>query len=758
MRKLLALVQRLFIAGGGRPAAIALLAWLVVVNIASERDDRLDNRLANTPTLMDRAIDVVALPFRTGRQALFDAYQKAAPRQVASNPVTIVAIDEQSLTEIGQWPWPRNRLADLIRRIGEHQPAAIGLDIYMPEEDQTSPSKVADNLPPGNQALAAQLRRLPSHEDELANALRATPSVLGAAGFDLQTLSTTSGLRSRPISIDGPDPLPLVRHYPWVLASLPQLQAASHGQALLSVDLRDSVVRRMPLIMAVNGQLVPGLAMEMLRVGTGSSVIELSVGAEAIKSVGVAGLNAATQPSGDVWLHFAHAHAGAARYVSASAVFAGKADPELLANKLVLIGLTGFGLADQRTTALGELVPGIEIQAQMIESLFDGRGLLRPYWMKWLETALLLVMGGFLIYAVPRGESRLAKFFQAIPRAPMWLTLALNALVFGAGYLLFVRTGLLLDASASLIILSSLLASLFSSAMIALSQENATLAAERQQLRESAAHVAGELSAARRIQMGSLPDASRSFGTEKRFDLAAFLEPARDVGGDLYDFFMIDERRLCLVIGDVSGKGVPASLFMAVTKTLAKALASHVNAGPGRVAELANAALIAENTEMLFVTLIIGILDVESGELALVNAGHDAPWRLNAAGELEHLESPADAGGPPLCMVDDFPYAAQFVRLSPGDTLVLVTDGITEAMNPDSQIYGTQRLERALLSAQAGSSAALIDAVRDDVARHVAGAEASDDMTLLVIRWTPLVDVPSPVGDAIPPRLTFSGR
>lgn len=734
IRWLLDTLSKVFLYGRGRPVAAVILAWLTLLNIQSEAV-RAPGEQAD---FLHRVGDVFNGPFRTGRQLLFDGYQRQHPRTPQSNPVTIVAIDEASLKQIGQWPWPRNRTAELIEAVAAHGPASIGLDIYMPEEDQTSPAKVAENLPPGEGRLAESLRRLPSHEARLAAALRAAPTVLGAAGFDFQTLTTVAGLRTRPLEFVGTgDPLRHLRQYPWVLASLPELQAAAAGQALLSVEMEGGLVRRMPLVMAVNGQPVAGLGLEMLRVAT-DSAIRVSHDPFGIRRVGVADLEVPVQPNGEIWLHFAPFASGLARYVSAADVLAGKADPDMLAGKLVMLGLTGSGLSDQRITALGEMVPGIEVQAQVVETLFDGRFLQRPWWMKWAETLFIGLLSGFLIYLVPRADSPLASVLQALPRASVWLTLVLNAFITGAGYLLFVRTGLLFDASAAFLILSGVMGSLVSSALIEISRRNEAMAKEQQRMREEAAKAAGELSAAGRIQLGSLPLAEQVFQGERRFEIATLLEPAKDVGGDLYDFFMIDDHRLGFVIGDVSGKGLPASLFMAVTKTLTKTIAKHVRAGPAAITGLVNAELADVNPQALFVTALIGVLDVDSGQLTLVNAGHDGPWRIRRDGGMEHLESPPDAGGPPLCMMDEFPYGAQQVQLDPDDALVMYTDGITEAMSPAQEIYGGARLERVLSGQGTLPVKELIEQVRADVAGHVAEAEPSDDMTLLVIRWTPV--------------------
>ncbi|WP_109479939.1 CHASE2 domain-containing protein [Paraburkholderia sp. C35] len=448
-------------AGQGRPIALAVLLALSLLNLCSEWPGNIPR-----PPLLDRLDDVLPDSFGTARQLLFDHYQRRFPRMPASQPVTIVAIDDRTLAELGQWPWPRNRLAGLVDAIAAQKPLAIGLDLYMPEADQTSPDKVADNLPASAVTLAAGLRALPRHETILANALRASPSILGAAAVDHVAYDTSTDMRSAPILVHGEDPLNRVKRYSYVLASLPELQAAAHGQAMLNVALEQGTVRRIPLILGLGDKLVPGMPIEMLRVVTGSAAVDVYADTSGVQSVGVADVQVPTQPDGDIWLHFASMRETQHRYVSARDVLQGKVDPERFHNKLVLLGLTATGLTDMRTTALGELVPGIEIQAQIIETIFDGHFLRRPVWLKWAETIFVLAFGLLLIWYLPNTESRLAAFVRTVPKASAVLGIVLNLLLLASCLLLFRYSGLLVDATSIFIILSAVMGCFFSSALL----------------------------------------------------------------------------------------------------------------------------------------------------------------------------------------------------------------------------------------------------------------------------------------------------
>ncbi|MGF6757122.1 CHASE2 domain-containing protein [Paraburkholderia sp. GAS42] len=471
----LARIRNLLKAAQGRPVALVVLFGLSLLNLSSEWPGNIAR-----PAFVGALDETLPDSFRTARQLLFDQYQRHFPRIPTAEPVTIVEIDEETLETVGQWPWPRNRLASLIDAIAALKPLAIGLDIYMPEPDQTSPDKVAGNLPKTAAALAAGLRALPSHEAILARSLRAAPTILGAAALDHAAFTTSTDLRSAPILVHGTDPLGRVRRYDYVLASLPELQAAAHGQAMLSVALEQGVVRHIPLIMGLGEKLVPSLPMEMLRLATGSSAIDVFADASGVQAVGVADVLVPTQPGGDIWLHFASIRSTLNRYVSARDILQGTVDPERIRDKLVLVGLTGAGVTDMRTTALGELVPGIEIQAQVIETIFEGRFLRRPTWLKWAESAFIMTFGLLIIWYVPRPQSRFAMFIRVVPKGVAALGVFLHVLNILCCFYIFMRVGLLVDAASIFIILSAVMGCFFTPALLHVDKQTRTEATHAQ--------------------------------------------------------------------------------------------------------------------------------------------------------------------------------------------------------------------------------------------------------------------------------------
>jgi serine phosphatase RsbU (regulator of sigma subunit)/CHASE2 domain-containing sensor protein len=683
----------------GQPLGVALLLFLLAIELA--------------PNLF-------GLGFI--RLAAFDAYQRWAPRARLSAPAVIVAIDEESLRRHGQWPWPRTWLAELVGKVAAAGPAAIGIDIVMPEADRLSPGRLPEFVPGMGQDLIQRLFSLPSNDAILARTLQASPVVLGVAGLEGEMAGPRRNVRRVPFRTVGKDARPLVRRFDATLQSTEEIDRVAKGHGLLSVDTERGVVRRMPLVAAVGDALVPAFGIEILRVAVGEPLLTVRTGAAGVEAVGIGNLLVPTEPDGSVRIHFGQHDP--ARFLSAADVLAGKVDPRLLERKLVLIGVTALGLSDYQATPVADRMPGVEIHAQLLENIFDTDLLSRPRAVSWAEAGVLLACGLALILMMPRSS----------PLASVAIYIVMVGGIVAAGVVLYLKAGILFDAASPSLALGGLFIAMLVVTLAETERHRQALRRQVEQQREQAARMAGELEAARRIQMGSLPDPATAFPGDARLDLYAFLEPAREVGGDLYDFFPLGSDRLCFLIGDVSGKGLPGSLFMAVSKALFKSAALRGIGPVDAVMREADREICRDNAEGLFVTMLAGVLDAQGGLLEYCNAGHEPLYLLpNGDRPLDRL---MDGGGPPLCVLDRFSYAASSRRLVPGDTICLVTDGVVEAMSPKAEAYGRNRFEALLEKVGRAASAAEIgEAIRLEVSRFADGVEQSDDVAILVLRW-----------------------
>jgi len=645
------------------------------------------------------------------RHALFDGYQKLFPRQRKSAPALIVAIDESALERHGQWPWPRTRVAQLIASVLGSRPAAVGVDLLFAEPDRFSPAEVAREVTELSADVARRLRSLPSNDTALASVLRGQPVVLGIAGLEVPDPRFERPPAAAPVLIARGSATRL-RRFAGHLQSLPAIDAAAAGRGLLSVDPESSVVRAALAAARVGDVIVPALSVEMLRVASGAPLALIGRGHDQLE-VRLGDISIPTHADGRFWIRYGPHDP--ARFVSAAAVLDGSVAAREIEGKLVLIGVTGLGLLDYQTTALGERIPGVEIHAQILEQIFEGDFLRRPSTLHALELALLAVAAFMFAFTVPS--------------LGVGTSIALYGVVMGflgaLGIEGFLLEGSLLDVAWPAIGATAIFG-------IVLAQALSEADEQRRRLREQAARVSGELESARRIQMGLLPAPRELFAREQRFAIDALLEPARTVGGDFYDCFMVDANRLFFIVADVSGKGLPASLFMALSKTLLKSAARRAD-GVGGLMVRANTEVSRENPESLFITAFAGLLDTRTGMLEFSNAGHEPPFARAPGRPAERV---LHAGGPPLCVIENYAYPVEYRAMVAGEWICVVTDGVTEAMNTAGELYGAARLRAVLdaLPVSIGPSELLV-AVRADVSRFVGAAEASDDLTMLCVRW-----------------------
>ncbi|MHA7776480.1 CHASE2 domain-containing protein [Roseibium sp. M-1] len=382
------------------------------------------------------------------RELTFDYYQRIKPRPYQEAPVRIIDIDEASIAEIGQWPWPRTRMAEMVRVLNEMGAAAIVFDIVFSEPDRTSPRQLKEML--GLDAtpdLLKAMDALPDHDDVFAAAIAEAPVVLG---FGV-TPDTTDGrpLKIAGTSFAGQDPASFLKPFTSVVANLDVLRENASGIGSISVseEDREGIVRRVPLIVSDGKEIYPSLTTEALRVGlgergiviraTGSST-ETATGDPAVTAIKIGSFRPPTTKAGELWLYYNSDREHPERYLSARLLF----DPGKLVdlapyieNQIVFVGTSAVGLRDIRASALGEQVPGVSIHAQAVEQIFFGQFLSRPDWSDGLEVIATMAVGAILILALPAIGSIGTALLGA----------ALAAGLVGGSFYVFWTDGLLID-------------------------------------------------------------------------------------------------------------------------------------------------------------------------------------------------------------------------------------------------------------------------------------------------------------------------
>jgi adenylate cyclase len=340
-------------------------------------------------------------PLEELRLRAFDFYQVLLPRPQTIRPVTIVDIDEASLKEIGQWPWPRTVVADLIERLHAAGSVVIGFDIVFAEPDRMSPAVAASSFRGIDEATRERLAALPSNDDVLAAAIKNAGVVVGQAGSSVVAPRTAEEQSLQTgFAIRGPDPRPYLVTFPGLLRNILPIEQAASGRGLFSINPeRDGIIRRVPVVMQAQGALAPSLAVEMLRVAIRAGAILIRSDQAGVSAVAVPGLEIPTDRNGQFWVHF-NRH-DPARYVSAADLLHGRVPADRLRGKLILVGTSAIGLLDIKTTPVEPAMPGVEVHAQILESVLTKSALSAPNYAVGAELVVAVVLGLAIIVAAP---------------------------------------------------------------------------------------------------------------------------------------------------------------------------------------------------------------------------------------------------------------------------------------------------------------------------------------------------------------------
>lgn len=364
-------------------------------------------------------------PIQELRLRTFDMFQLIDPRHKAARPVTIIDIDDKSLAKLGQWPWPRTRIADMIQNLTSNGAVAIGFDIVFSEADRLNPDLVAGQMRYLDDATRTKLRELPSNDQILSDAIRRSRVVLGETGLPDVLAELDKSLPFTGVATVGEENAErFLFEFPGLLRNVPVIEKVAAGRGLFTIRTeRDGLIRRVPMIMRAQGNIMPSLSLEILRVVTGTPTLLVRTDKAGIKAVRLKGVEIPTDRNGQLWVHYARQDPSI--YVSAADILDNTVSPGKIAGKLVLIGTSAVGLNDIKTTPVSSTMPGVEIHAQVLESLLSGAVISQPNYALGVELLAALIIGLLVIIFTPNlGPVRLVlagAMFAAILVGVSWL-------------------------------------------------------------------------------------------------------------------------------------------------------------------------------------------------------------------------------------------------------------------------------------------------------------------------------------------------
>ncbi|WGR94157.1 adenylate/guanylate cyclase domain-containing protein [Bradyrhizobium sp. ISRA435] len=340
-------------------------------------------------------------PVEELRVRVFDSFQRIDPRKKSIRPVTIVDIDEKSLAKLGQWPWPRTTIADIIINLTSLGAASIGFDVVFSEPDRLNPDRVAGQMRFIDEVTRKRLRELPTNDQILSDAIRRSRVVLGETGLAQVRSELDETLPTTAFATLGEEAEPFLYQFAGLLRNVPVLERAAAGRGLFTIKTeRDGIVRRVPMVMRAQGMLMPSLSLEILRIVSGTPTVLIKTDKAGVKSINLRGLEIPTDRNGELWVHFARQDPSI--YVSASDVLDGNVPVNKISGKLVLIGTSAVGLNDIKTTPASAAMPGVEIHAQLLESALTGAVVQQPSYGIALEFFGAMIVGLLVIAFAPK--------------------------------------------------------------------------------------------------------------------------------------------------------------------------------------------------------------------------------------------------------------------------------------------------------------------------------------------------------------------
>jgi serine phosphatase RsbU (regulator of sigma subunit)/CHASE2 domain-containing sensor protein len=656
----------------------------------------------------------------------FYLYDMALPLRAAKNPSAvpiIIDIDERSLEMFRQWPWPRYLVADLVTGLLDGGVAAVGFDVLFTERDNTSPKEITEylrlhkNLDVKFDGLPGEMR---DYDALLADAIRGKPVVL-AAYADPGAELPEEGI---------PDTVNLITRTPRGMGAYAEKIQDARGALLPLEELRpapvglvnimpdpDGVIRKIPMAMSVNGHFYPTLSLRTLMAALGTENLIAGYGSGGLEYLRASPYTIPVAPDGTMRIPFIGPQ-WTYEYVSAGDVLNGLVPLGKLEGRVAFVGSSARGLADLYPTPHDQIYPGVEVHAAVLDAILTGNQISVPARASMIQVIAILAAGA----------ASLLLFGFAPPVVYIPAGAGIAAAITAASMAAFAG-GLFVPPVYPVITVAANAAALIQHRFRQGEMQKLKIAADLAEERARRAGEQAELDTARRIQAGALTRSFPPFDNFREAEAYALMRPARNVGGDFYDCFMVGENRLVMIMADVSGKGIPAALFMMSARMIIKNLAM-TGLSPGEILTAANSQLCDDNDAGMFITAFAGIYDRRRGVLEYANAGHNPPVLLRGdCAEWLDVEKNFVLGG-----MEGIPYGEQEVAFAGGDAIIMYTDGVTEMMDERNELFGDGRLMELAGRISRLAPREMTAAIDAEVTAFAGSAEQSDDVTILAAR------------------------
>jgi len=634
----------------------------------------------------------------------FDLYQKIFSEQKKDSQVVIIDIDESSLGKFGQFPWSRSVFAKILDQLNLSNPKAIGFDIFFTEKDKQSPDEIMKSygLIPSD---LKDLQKLKSHDEIFSEKLKESKSIIAVLGSNVPSHSNYDRKAKAKFLSKGGDPKNFTYSYPYSIGSLEELENNVKGLGSISfLDQLDGIIRSLPLIVQFNKKMYPTLGLEMVRVGSKQKNIYIELNEVGIQRISARPYKIDSDPNGIIWIKYKKSDKN--QYISAGDVYDGKFQSDFFKDKYVLIGASAQGLFDLVKNPLGVTIPGVEVHANIIENILDQSYLVRNpnTYVFELIFSIIVALITFVLSQKIKPKYSLSIFFGNI--------LAIIII----GFSIYKFRSELLDISYPIFMVTvTFLTGLYFRFIEENKMALANLQKEAKLLKER------ELAAG--VQKSLFPDISK-------FENFIFAKnvPARDVSGDYFDVVRSTPEEYFFTLADVSGKGVKAGMYMAKASSIFRTL-TNLKFPLEKVVFGVNNELVEAKFKGMFVTAVFGKINIKTGELVFINAGHESILVFDQNKNYEYIKSEM----PPLGIVKYF--TESMVKSSTMDlkdkTLVVYTDGVTEGYIKSGEELGAEGVQKIVDNMSEVTPKNIVESIEKEL--NWGAEKLRDDITCMAI-------------------------
>ena len=634
----------------------------------------------------------------------FDLYQKVFTLKKTDSDVVIIDIDEKSLGKFGQFPWSRSVFAKILEKVNQSNPKAIGFDIFFTEKDKQSPDEIIKsyNLIPAD---VSELQNLKGHDEIFREQLEKSKSITAVLGSNVPSHSNYDRKAKARFLSKGGDPKDFTYSYTYSIGSLETLEKSVKGLGSISfLDQTDGIIRSLPLLVRFDNKIYPTMGLEMIRVGNNQKNIYVEMNEVGINRISARPYKILSDPNGIIWIRYKNSIKS--QYISSSDVYDGKFPENFFKDKYVLIGASAQGLFDLVKTPLGVTIPGVEVHANVIENIIDQSFLIRNpnTYVFELIFAIIVSVITFVLSQKIKPKFSLSIFFGSI------------FIVIIIGFSLFLFRSELVDISYPIFLLTiTFLTGLYFRFIEENKMALANLQKEAKLLKER------ELAAG--VQKSLFPDISK-------FENFIFAKnvPARDVSGDYFDVVRSTPEEYFFTLADVSGKGVKAGMYMAKASSIFRTL-TNLKYPLEKVVFGVNNELVEAKFKGMFVTAVFGKLNIKTGELIFINAGHESILTFDQNKNYEYIKSDM----PPMGIVKYFTESmVKSTTINLKDkTFVVYTDGVTEGYLENGEELGAEGVQNIINNISDVTPKIIVESIEKKL--NWGAEKLRDDITCMAI-------------------------